>query len=65
MNIRENKLTHKWEPGLKGFTSQKKPELCNICEQEMRKSNFFNKNKTFRNVLSEYIDRLWLFHLST
>ena len=30
---------------------RKKPELCNICEQEMLKSNFFSKNKNFRNAL--------------
>ena len=37
----------------------KKPELCNICEQEMLKSNFFSKNK---NALLEYTYRPWLFH---
>ena len=30
----------------KRFSLQrKKPELCNICEQEMLKSNFFSKKK--------------------
>ena len=41
---------------------RKKPELRNICEQKMLKSNFFSKNKNFRNVLFEYIYRRWLFH---
>ena len=32
----------------KRFSLQKKtPERCIICEQEMRKSNFFSKNKNF------------------
>ena len=38
------------------FTSEKKkPELCYICEREMLQSNFFSKNKNFRNALLEYI----------
>ena len=32
----------------------KKPELCNIFEREMLKSNFFSKNKNFQNALLEY-----------
>ena len=43
----------------KTFSLQrKKPELCYICEQEMLKSNFFNKNKNFRKALLEYIPAL-------
>ena len=34
---------------------RKRPELCYICEQEMLKSNFFSKNKNFRNALLGYI----------
>ena len=41
---------------------RKNPELCNIYEQEMVKSNFFSKNKNFQNSLFEYIYRPWLFH---
>ena len=44
---------------------RKKPELCNICEQEMLKSNFFSKNKNFRNALFsllKYIYWPWLLH---
>ena len=40
----------------------KKPELCNICEQETLKNNFFSKNKNFQNALLEYIYWPWLFH---
>ena len=39
---------------------RKKPELCNI--YEMLKSNFFSKNKNFRNTLFKYIYRPLLFH---
>ena len=40
----------------KRFSShRRKPEFCTICEQEMLKSNFFSKNKYFRNALLEYI----------
>ena len=43
----------------KRFSLQrKKTELCYIREQEMLKSNFFSKNKNFRNVLVEYIPAL-------
>ena len=38
----------------KRFSVQKKKtELCNICEQEMLKSNFFSENKNVRNALLE------------
>ena len=37
---------------------RKRPELCYICEQEVLKSNFFSKNKNFRNALLEYIPAL-------
>ena len=48
---------------LKKFSvHERKPELCNICEQEMLKSNFFRKTKNFRNALFDYIYRPWLFH---
>ena len=40
------------------FTSEKNPELCYICEREMLQSNFFSKNKNFRNALLEYIPAL-------
>ena len=40
----------------KRFSLQKKKiRFCNICEQEMLKSNFFSENKKFRNALLEYI----------
>ena len=49
----------------KRFSLHKKtPELCNVCERKMLKSNFFSKNKHFRKVLFsllEYIYRPWLF----
>ena len=44
---------------------RKKPELRNICEQEMLKSNFFSKNKNFRNALLEYITSFGYFVLTT
>ena len=37
---------------------RERPELCNICQQEMLKRNFFSKNKIFRNALFEYIYRV-------
>ena len=40
------------------FTEKKLNELCNICEQEMLKSNFknfFSKKKKICNALFEYI----------
>ena len=47
----------------KRFSLQRqKSELCYICQQEMLKSNFFSKNKSFRNSLLEYIHWPWLFH---
>ena len=30
---------------------RKKPELCNICEQEMLKSNFFSKKNFFETLV--------------
>ena len=44
---------------------RKKPELCNICEQDMLKSNSFSKNKNFRNHFFQpflNIYRPWLFN---
>ena len=43
------------------YLQRKKSELCNICEQEMLDSNFFNKNKNFRNAIFEYLCRAWFF----
>ena len=48
----------------KRFSLQRKknPEFCYIGEQEMLKSNFFSKNKNFRNALLEYTYWPCLFH---
>ena len=53
-------------PGSRGRGREtQKPELCYICEQEMLQSNFFSKNKHFRNALLEYNTGLGYFILTT
>ena len=43
---------------------RKKSELRNVCKQEMLKSNFFSKNKNFRNASLEYFNCIFLLPMS-
>ena len=47
----------------KRFSLQRKePEFCYSCEKEILKSNFFSKNKNFRNAVLKYTYWSWLFY---